>query len=844
MRRLYIALLTMLLATALRAQQVYFVDGYHGGIYGHYPVEWKTAFIVEQLNLHPDWRIGLEIEPETWDTVRLRTPEDYARFELKATSGQVEFTNPAYGQPYLYNVSGESVIRQFQLGMRKIREHFPGVEFLTYSAEEPCFTSCLPQVLRSLGFRYAVLKCPDTCWGGYTSAYGGELVNWTGPDGTAILAVPRYACEALEENSTWQTAAWDNGDDYLEACARAGIARPVGMCYQDAGWRNGPWLSSGEKVKNGSRYTRWRDYFEEVTEGRTDDNWLFTQEDVRPCLMWGSQTLQRIARDVREAENKVAGAEKLAAMACMDNGYQPRQQDLEEAWRTLSLAQHHDAWIVPYNGLKGYGTWEDAVRIWTGRTDSLSDGVAREAAQACLAPATASSEDSHCLTVYNTTGRRREETVSVDLPGQYRGWTAEVRDWRGRRVDSQTEPDGRLFFTASAPAFGYAAYTISKTGARAVKERAERPRRGGRYILEDDQYRITIDLDNGGAVTGLVAKREGMKEYVDPDSPYRLGELRGFFYGEGRFRSSAESPAELWVIRDNGWQKQVSVTGEIASHPFTKVITLTRGRRAIDVSLRIDWRENTGIGEYREERWREDRRAFCDDAYKLNLLLPLALDSPSLYKNAPFDVCLSREDSTSYKRWSEIKHNVVLNWVDLTEGAKGHGMALLTDHTTSYTRNGDGPLGLTVQYSGQGLWGMDYRITRPTEMRYALVPHRGAWDEAAIQSESVRWNEPLRLCLHDGPAAEPRSFVDLEGTGYELSAAIAHDGLLTLRLFNAEGDGRPRTVSLGAPVEDVEEIDLDGNTLASPEVRTRRGRTLLTVEMPRFGLKTYRLRLR
>ena len=33
---------------------IYFVDGYHGGIYGHYPVKWKTQFIVDQLAMHPD----------------------------------------------------------------------------------------------------------------------------------------------------------------------------------------------------------------------------------------------------------------------------------------------------------------------------------------------------------------------------------------------------------------------------------------------------------------------------------------------------------------------------------------------------------------------------------------------------------------------------------------------------------------------------------------------------------------------------------------------------------------------------------------------------------------------
>ena len=36
------------------AQRPYFVDGYHGGIYGHYPLEWKTQFITSTLEKHPD----------------------------------------------------------------------------------------------------------------------------------------------------------------------------------------------------------------------------------------------------------------------------------------------------------------------------------------------------------------------------------------------------------------------------------------------------------------------------------------------------------------------------------------------------------------------------------------------------------------------------------------------------------------------------------------------------------------------------------------------------------------------------------------------------------------------
>src|SRR5690606_31181417 len=109
----------------------------------------------------------------------------------QSSTARVEYVNPAYGQPYMFNVSGESIISHFHYGINLLREHFPEAVFSTYSSEEPCFTSSLPQILKSFGFKYASLKNPNTCWGGYTRAHGGELVNWIGPDGTSILTSPR-----------------------------------------------------------------------------------------------------------------------------------------------------------------------------------------------------------------------------------------------------------------------------------------------------------------------------------------------------------------------------------------------------------------------------------------------------------------------------------------------------------------------------------------------------------------------------------------------------------------------------------------------------------------------------
>ena len=37
--------------------RMYFVDGFHGGVYGHYPLKTYTDYMADQLEAHPEWSI-------------------------------------------------------------------------------------------------------------------------------------------------------------------------------------------------------------------------------------------------------------------------------------------------------------------------------------------------------------------------------------------------------------------------------------------------------------------------------------------------------------------------------------------------------------------------------------------------------------------------------------------------------------------------------------------------------------------------------------------------------------------------------------------------------------------
>ncbi|MFD0763531.1 glycoside hydrolase family 38 C-terminal domain-containing protein [Mucilaginibacter lutimaris] len=822
------------------AQTAYYIDGYHGGIWGHYP-DWNTRFMADLLKSKPKWKINIELEPETWARARAVDPAAYADFKAlfadQSVNGRIEYVNPAYAQSYNYNISGESIIRQFSYGIGLVKQHFPTAVFSTYSSEEPCFTSALPQILKSFGFKYASLKNPNTCWGGYTRGHRGELVNWIGPDGSAIITSPRYEGEDFAQKSTWQTIAWNNSPQYVNAAFAAGMQHPVGMTLQDAGWKNGPFIGKG--VKNGitSIYTTWRNYFGNIAKNDARQDWKLSQEDIQVSLVWGSQVMQQIAREVRVSENKLAQAEKMAAMARLYAGYMWPQAQLDSAWRTLMLSQHHDCWIVPYNGKKG-DTWADKVTNWTASTNAICDSIISGAVSAIN-----KSGDGKYITVYNTTGVARNETVSVNIPAGGKQYV--VFNNKGIPVPAQLNGDKtKILFNAQVPPMGYAVYSI-KEQAPATAKGAAIALVDGKYVLETDLYKIIIDPARGGAVKSIVAKALNNKEFVDQNNARAFNELRGNFYNEGGFKSTTDNPAKVEILEQGPLQIKLAIKGTINGSDCTQLLTVAQGQPRIELRITINWKGNPGIGQptlpntYRLDN---PKKAFYNDREKLLAYFPLSLAQQKVYKNAPFDVTESKLKNTFFTRWDSIKNNVILNWVDVTDRDNKYGMALFTDHTTSYAHGEDFPLGLNIQYSGMGLWNRDHTITGPTTINYALVPHAGKWDKAAIQQQSTNWNEPLLVSTNSSaPELAVRSLITVP-TGYEISALNFDGKDLIVRLFNVGVDNKNSTVTINCQADKVVLCELDGRVkqaLAASE--TKNGGTRVNVTMPKFGFRTIRL---
>ena len=846
-----LALLSVLFLTApaIAQQKAYFMDGYHGGFWGHYPANY-TSFIVEQMRAHPDWKINLEIEPETWDMAQAKDEAGYSDFcalfqDQSIANRRIEYVSPAYGQSYLYNISGESIIRQFAYGMEMVRAHFPTAVFTTYSSEEPCFTSALPQILKSFGYKYAVLKNPNTCWGGYTRAHGGELVNWVGPDGTTLVTVPRYEVEDLKPGSTWETIGNSNNKPFINTAFATGVKHPAAYTLQDAGWKGGPLMGDKRGGYQPTEYRTWTDYVDNVAIKNPTESWKFSQEDVLTSLVWGSQILQRIAQQVRMSENNLVKAEKLAAMAAVYKGSAWPKASLAQGWTRLLLSQHHDCWIVPYNMGQG-NTWADKVVNWTGITNHNTDSIAHAATD--LLAGNSANSDGRYVRVFNTLGVARNEMVKLNIPESL-GGNISIVDGKNHEVLSQlisSENGKALLFKADVPSIGYATYRLKKqknlvaVGAKVITQN------DGKLKVETDLYTAIIDPAKGGTIQSLIAKQINNKEFVDKTNPRKFNELRGDFFKDGGFHSSADQAAEVTVLEKGPAQVVLQVKGMIDRHAFTQLLNFTQGQKRIDIHLKIDWQGNPGIGSPTGQSGKYEatslQKAFYDDRDKLLALFPLNLKGQKVYKNAPFDVTESKLNNTFFTRWDSIKNNVVLNWVDVTDASNTYGMAMLTDHTTNYTHGESFPLGLDIAYSGVGLWGRNYTLKYPSEMNYALVPHAGKWDKAAVWTESTRFNEQLSAVLMDkAPAVGDwtHSMINTIGTGLEVSSVTMAGKDLLVRVFNAEGNDQPKKITLNAVADKAELAELDGR-VKNPLILNKDtpAASSVDVAMPRFGIRT------
>ncbi len=865
----------------VKEANLYYMDGYHGGVRGHMPPGcWRD--ILSAMGEYPAWKLSFDVEPASWQVLRQQDPQAYEELgnylKNSGAGARMEMVAGTFAQPYGWAISGESNIRQLQRGLAIIGEHFPRTRVTTYAVQEPCWASCLPQVLRSLGFDGAVLKNASTAWGGYAAGFDADLVQWQGPDGTTVATVPRYAMEKLQK--VWETESIDGTEEFARRCVDHGIPHPAGMCFQDLGWPAKPRV-------NGSyiRFATWRDYIHDIAD-RPSKTWRFSIEDILVTLPWGDPTLQKVAQQVRSAEDRLVVAEKIAAIAATKCGAAWPRQQLSDAWDKVLLSQAHDAWITATTR-SGRQAWAFQVASDTLAAQQTADEIIADAAFALSSSGAAGQPEvpleSQSVRVFNPLALERDDLAEVTLATDPGTATIEVRNSSGKTLPVQVRvqrkylpsqvldelsraravtPDksataatsgpsintATVLFRALVPSVGYSTYRLRPVydGAANAPQSSTfaRIEPDGSVTLESDLYRLRLDPKRGGAITSLYAKQFG-KEFSSSDSDRLFNEYRGYFIVQKAWLSSTDNPAQVAVFETGPLRATVDIRGKIGDVACQTRISVAEGQRRIDFHVRFLFEQDTWIGDPwdipAENRRTEPRRSQNDGRWKLQAFFPVALTEPGLYKNAAFDVCRSRNADTFFQRWDEIKHNIIVNWVDLVNHDESLGMAIISDRTTAYTHGPSHPLALVLGWAWEGgFWWGKHPLRGEQEASYGIVPHQGSWDQAGVSGENNRYSQPLITQLADGhPGDSVYSLLQVSSPGLEVSTMLLEKESLLVRLFNAESLRVDHVVSFATRPRKVEIVELDGRVRQDLKIQaTRDGRHEVSLEIPRFGIRT------
>lgn len=821
---------------------LYFADGYHGGIRGHMPVgAWND--ILYALEKYPEWKISLEIEPESFDYLKNHDCGIYKRLsdflQNDETAHRAEIISGSHSQPFCWAVNGESNIRQLLYG-RKIHEnHFPECRIDTYAVQEPCFTSSLPQILSKMGYKRIVLKNP-TAWGGYMTKMPGGIINLYSSDGSHLPAVTRYECEELFSCSATEASGYDSRiKDFADKCIKIGIRFPSGMCLQDLGWSSKPIIKKGEIDVE---YITWREYFNRfLPESKINEdiisNITFNQDDIRVSLPWGNQTFQSMLRKVRRTENYILQIEKLLSLsenqtAENSNTSYKNSSILKQAWNLLMKAQHHDGYICATTKAWAYesGSFADTA---AGLLDDIKENIIDSYILSEVNSSGKSQKNNEIwLKVFNTTGNVREDIAYINLGLDHGYNDIEVYDKNDRKVNSQFRVIRKyesgcvgavnLAFETQFDGMGYETYKVLLKSSEPEQdyEKADKKNlariEGSLLIMENSETAIAFDLQNGGAITEYTDKETGV-DYVRGVKD--LGSIRGYSIKEDRFISNAGTEVKCEIIENGAVYAKVKLSGHISDAGFITILTLESGKK-LDVEASIHFKEETYIGypytPSEEEKYHGTKRSSCREDYKMSVYMPFTENNITLYKSAPYDICRSSCIDTRFDSWEDIKHSVINDYIDLYDDEKNTGIFVYCDCINGYSfYDNTFTLTLAFGYHANFWWGCQ-PLEGISRIKYSLLPHVGNFAHASLNSAENKIREPLiSFRIPYEPDEKSKYMIKINNNNVELVTVYKDNGNYIARLFNASDKHENPDYTCNINFFKNSVTDLNGNSLNS-----------------------------
>jgi alpha-mannosidase len=644
-----------------------------------------------------------------YESIEKTHPDIFKRMRAQIANKRWSVVGGQWAEPDAILPSGESLIRQFLIGMEYSRTHL-GVQNIDIAWVPDSFCGqalTLPQIYSGCGIRYYLF--------GRGAPAGKQVFWWLGPDSSRVLAYHLPVPYGLTDPNAELQAP-------LQEWYRLAHLPFAMVIFGEGDHGGGPRqtdIDAIEKLRQTKdfpilRFITAEQFFELLNKNQTEwpsfsgEMGIGSGENGHEPGAWrGSYSSQAaLKKRHRDSENLLLTAEKFATIGSMlqRKPLFPRV-DFREAWKLLLRNEFHD--ILPGTSIadvfddsqkdfdqvdkEGRRLLRFGLEVIGSRIDTRAPGIA--------------------MVVYNPSSWTRSDVVTVDVRFIEAVDRFTIKDGNEQRIAYQVlerSADKRLYKLLMAaeniPSIGYKVYRFFPE----KQQPSVTDLRFGARFIENKYYKVFWDQDG---VTGIFDKR------------HQCEVLSG---KANRLQLLAESSSSAWNLMLSGQEfgidtrsrPQILEKGPLRvviawqsnneSSRFFRELVLYAGQSRIDFRMTVDWHDHDRI---------------------LKTVFPVNVAQGRATFEQPFG---SIERPMDGQDWP------AQNWIDLSN--KDYGVALLNNGKYGFDVK-DGVMRMSIV---RGSRDMDPRMDEGEHsFQYALYPHQGDWKQGHVVQAALELNQPL-----------------------------------------------------------------------------------------------------
>ncbi len=731
-------------------------------------------------------------------------PQLNSEIAKRVNDGRWELVGGMWVEPDLNMPDGESLVRQLLVGQAAFQKIYGHTALIGWNPDSFGYNWQLPQIYKRSGIDYFVTQ--KMAWND-TNKLPMKLFWWEAPDGSKVLTYfPHdYANQNLDPvrlSKDLATAAQQapGMHDMMDLFGVGDHGGGPTRTMLDEGLH---WMQP-DKVVPKEEFGTALPYFQHIRSEVAPDSptWNYTTLAAGNTSLptpgagqisiptWNDElyleyhrgvftTQAAHKRNMRDAEEEMLNAEKIASLAWLDGRTYPADE-LNDAWKHVLFNQFHDLaagsgiGIIYKEAQKDY----DQVR-WA--TSEIAANSVRT-----LSSRINTEGKGEPVLVFNPLAWERGGVadVTVQMP---RGIdTISLEDEHGLVIPSQvlssdlpTHTFHLLFKLDHVPSLGY-------TVLRAVEGQHEfhSDLTSAGYTLENSVLRVNVDSKTG-CITSLLDKRDNfdsiaanscgneLQAFVDKPKNYdawnidpgTLDETPTLLHQADDVKMIETGPLRSVLRIARSWNKS----------KFVQDLILYAGSDELVVHNNIDWHEQ-------------------------HILLKAAFPLAATNKVATYEIPYGsiQRPTTRTNSFEKARFEVpALRWAD--EGDSAHGLTLLNNSKYGYDAVGNV---LRLSLLRGATWPDPNADQGAQVFDYAVYPHGGTWQAANTVARGWEFNYKLhamQVAAHEGELPPSHSFVRIDGTHVVLTALKKAEDSHALIARFYEWAGEPDKVTLSLP---------------------------------------------